>query len=51
MRAKLILSSASIAILLGAAACTTTDPYSSTPRRNATGTGAIAGAVGGALLG
>lgn len=51
MRAKLILISASIAALLGATACTTTDPYSSTPRRNNTGTGIIAGAVGGALLG
>lgn len=50
MRAKLVLVSASIA-LLGATACTTTDPYSSTPRRNNTATGAIAGAVGGALLG
>jgi hypothetical protein len=37
--------------LLGATACTTTDPYSSAPNRNNTGTGAIAGALGGALLG
>ena len=51
MRSKLLLSAASVAILLGAAACTTTDPYSSTPRRNNTGTGVIAGALGGALLG
>ncbi|AYG94269.1 hypothetical protein D8I30_03010 [Brevundimonas naejangsanensis] len=51
MRAKLAVVGLSIAALLGAAACTTTDPYSSTPRRNNTGTGAIAGAVGGALLG
>jgi len=51
MRAKLIVASASIAALLGAAACTTTDPYSSAPTRNNTGTGAIAGALGGALLG
>jgi outer membrane protein OmpA-like peptidoglycan-associated protein len=51
MRAKLIVASVSIAALLGAAACTTTDPYSSTPTRNNTGTGAIAGALGGALLG
>ena len=43
MRAKLILVSASIAALLGATACTTTDPYSSTPGRNNTGTGVIAG--------
>lgn len=51
MRSKLLLTGASIAILLGGAACTTTDPYSSTPRRNNTGTGVIAGALGGALLG
>lgn len=51
MRAKLAVVGVSIAALLGAAACTTTDPYSSAPRRNNTGTGAIAGAVGGALLG
>jgi len=51
MRAKLILVSASIAALLGATACTTTDPYSSAPRRNNAGTGVIAGALGGALLG
>ncbi|HYC67040.1 OmpA family protein [Brevundimonas sp.] len=49
MHAKLIVTGISIAALLGA--CTTTDPYSSTPRRNNTGTGAIAGALGGALLG
>ena len=51
MRAKLIVASASIAAMLGAAACTTTDPYSSTPGRNNTATGAVAGALGGALLG
>ncbi|MFN3559770.1 MAG: OmpA family protein [Brevundimonas sp.] len=51
MRAKLLVAGVSIAALLGAAACTTTDPYSSTPRRNNTGTGVIAGALGGALLG
>lgn len=51
MRARLLIASAGIAALLGASACTTTDPYSSTPRRNNTGTGVIAGAVGGALLG
>lgn len=50
MRARILLVSASVA-LLGAAACTTTDPYSSTPRRNNTGTGVIAGAIGGAVLG
>ncbi len=49
MRAKLVIAGVSVAALLGA--CTTTDPYSSTPRRNNTGTGAIAGALGGALLG
>ena len=51
MRAKIIVASVSIAALLGAAACTTTDPYQSGPVRNNTGTGAIAGALGGALLG
>ena len=51
MRAKLFITGVSVAALLGAAACTTTDPYSSTPRRNNTGTGVIAGALGGALLG
>ena len=49
MRAKLLLTGISVAALLGA--CTTTDPYSSTPRRNNTGTGVIAGAIGGAVLG
>jgi outer membrane protein OmpA-like peptidoglycan-associated protein len=51
MRSKLLLTGASVAILLGGVACTTTDPYSSAPRRNNTGTGVIAGALGGALLG
>ena len=51
MRAKFIVASVSIAALLGAAACTTTDPYRSGPVRNNTGTGAIAGALGGAVLG
>jgi len=51
MRSRTLIVGASVAALLGAAACTTTDPYSSAPRRNNTGTGAIAGAVGGALLG
>ena len=51
MRNKLLLTGASVAILLGGAACTTMDPYSSTPQRNNTGTGVIAGALGGALLG
>ena len=49
MHAKLIVTGISVAALLGA--CTTTDPYSSTPRRNNTGTGVIAGAIGGAVLG
>ena len=49
MQAKLLLTGISVVALLGA--CTTTDPYSSTPRRNNTGTGVIAGAIGGALLG
>jgi len=51
MRTKILMTGAAIATLLGATACTTMDPYSSTPNRNNTGTGAIAGAVGGALLG
>lgn len=51
MRSKLLLTGATIAILLGGVACTTTDPYSSAPRRNNTGTGALAGAAAGALLG
>lgn len=51
MRTKIALISVSIAAMLGATACTTTDPYSSTPNRNNTATGAIAGALGGAVLG
>lgn len=51
MRAKLAITSLSIAALLGAAACTTTDPYSSAPRRNNTGTGVLTGAGVGAVLG
>ncbi|PIC01757.1 OmpA family protein [Caulobacter sp. X] len=42
------------AVLVGAgalAACTTTDPYTGMPVRNNTGTGALAGAGAGALLG
>ena len=41
-------------MLLGAGAltaCTTTDPYTGMPVRNNTGTGALAGAGAGALLG
>ncbi|WP_297800230.1 OmpA family protein [uncultured Brevundimonas sp.] len=51
MRAKIAILGVSVAAMLGATACTTTDPYSSTPRRNNTATGAIAGALGGAVLG
>ncbi|MBX3478355.1 MAG: OmpA family protein [Brevundimonas sp.] len=51
MRARLALVSVSIAALLGASACTTTDPYRSAPQRNNTGTGVLAGAAAGALLG
>jgi len=51
MRAKIFIASAGVITLLATAACTTTDPYSSAPRRNNTGTGVIAGAVGGAILG
>lgn len=42
------------ALLVGAAAltaCSTTDPYTGMPVRNNTGTGVLAGAAGGALLG
>jgi Outer membrane protein and related peptidoglycan-associated (lipo)proteins len=51
MRSKVMMTGATIAVLLGGAACTTTDPYSGEVRRNNTGTGAIAGALGGAVLG
>ena len=51
MRAKILIAGVSLAAMLGASACTTTDPYSSAPRRNNTATGAIAGALGGAVLG
>ncbi|MHC3128393.1 membrane protein [Brevundimonas sp. GN22] len=51
MNTKIAVIGASLAALLGASACTTMDPYSSAPRRNNTGTGAIAGALGGAVLG
>ena len=50
MTLKILAVGASAAALL-VAGCTTTDPYRSGPIRNNTGTGAIAGAVGGALLG
>lgn len=50
MRSKIIMTGAATAALL-VAACTTTDPYTGQQVRNNTGTGAIAGAVGGAILG
>ena len=50
MTLKAITLGVSAAALL-VAGCTTTDPYRSQPIRNNTGTGAIAGAIGGALLG
>ena len=50
MNLKILAVGASAAALL-VAGCTTTDPYRSGPIRNNTGTGAIAGAIGGALLG
>lgn len=50
MSLKAITLGVSAAALL-VAGCTTTDPYRSQPIRNNTGTGAIAGAIGGALLG
>lgn len=50
MRAKFIAVGAGAVAML-ATACTTMDPYSSAPRRNNTGTGAIVGALGGAALG
>ncbi|WP_425993009.1 OmpA family protein [Brevundimonas sp. TWP2-3-2] len=51
MRMNLIVTGLGVAAMLGAGACTTMDPYSSTPSRNNTGTGAIYGALGGAVLG
>ncbi|MFC5344019.1 OmpA family protein [Brevundimonas staleyi] len=51
MRMNLIVTSLGVAAMLGAGACTTMDPYSSTPQRNNTGTGVLAGALGGAVLG
>lgn len=49
MHSKIVFAGVAIAALLGA--CTTTDPYSSAPRRNNTTTGALAGAGIGAVLG
>ncbi|MDB5422467.1 MAG: OmpA/MotB domain protein [Brevundimonas sp.] len=51
MRTNFIVASVGVVAMLGATACTTTDPYSSAPRRNNTGTGVLAGALGGAVLG
>jgi len=51
MRTNFIVAGVGVVAMLGASACTTTDPYSSTPGRNNTATGAIAGALGGAVLG
>lgn len=51
MRPHLFVTVGAVAALLGATACTTTDPYRSAPQRNNTATGAIAGALGGAVLG
>lgn len=48
LRTLAVAGSATALLLAG---CTTTDPYRSQPIRNNTGTGAIVGAVGGALLG
>lgn len=50
MTLKALAIGVSAAALL-VAGCTTTDPYRSQPIRNNTGTGVIAGAIGGALLG
>ena len=47
---RLLVLSAAVGSL-ALAACTTTDPYSSTPRRNNTGTGVLTGALAGAALG
>ena len=47
---RLIIISAAVSSL-ALSACTTTDPYSSTPRRNNTGTGILGGALAGAALG
>ncbi|WGM29895.1 OmpA family protein [Brevundimonas sp. NIBR11] len=51
MRINVLVTGLGVAAMLGTAACTTMDPYSSTPQRNNTGTGAIYGALGGAVLG
>lgn len=51
MRKNFTIAGVAIAAMLGVSACQTYDPYSSTPTRNNTATGAIAGGLGGALLG
>jgi len=51
MRKNFAVTGVALAAILGLTACQTYDPYSSTPRRNNTATGAIAGGLGGALLG
>lgn len=50
MRSKILLSGLCVTALLGAA-CSTTDPYRTDAPRNNTATGAIVGALGGALVG
>lgn len=50
MRSRIILTGVCV-MALGVAACETTDPYRSNGPRNNTGTGALVGAVGGALVG
>lgn len=50
MRTAYFVAGAS-ALALILSACTTVDPYSSTPRANNTGTGVLVGALGGAALG
>lgn len=51
MRTNFIVAGVGVLAMLGTTACTTMDPYSSQPRRNNTGTGVLAGALGGAVLG
>jgi outer membrane protein OmpA-like peptidoglycan-associated protein len=50
MRSRILLSGLCVTALLGAA-CSTTDPYRTDAPRNNTATGAIVGALGGALVG
>ncbi len=51
MRKNFAITGVALAAMLGVSACQTYDPYSSTPRPNSTARGAIAGGLGGALLG